>query len=99
MLVQILDMSGAELKMVADHMGHNVNIHTDVYRLQSSIIEKTKVARVLMAMENGKISKYQGQNLQDISLEGNVLQNKKCITRLIKSNQIYNTLKVSACKH
>ncbi|XP_052261565.1 uncharacterized protein LOC127865682 [Dreissena polymorpha] len=66
---QILDMTGAELKMVADHMGHNINIHTDVYRLQSSILEKTKVARVLIATENGSISRYQGKNLQEISLE------------------------------
>jgi len=63
-------MSGAELKMVADHMGHSINIHTDVYRLQSSILEKTKVARVLIAMENGNISNYQGQNLQEILVNG-----------------------------
>lgn len=68
-------MTGAELKMVADHMGHNINIHTDIYRLQSSIIEKTKVARVLMAMENGNISKYQGRNLQEISLDGKCISN------------------------
>ena len=73
MFEKILDMTGAELKMVADHMGHNINIHTDVYRLQSSILEKTKVARVLIATENGSISRYQGKNLQEISLEGNNL--------------------------
>jgi len=56
--------------MVADHMGHSINIHTEVYRLQSSILEKTKVARVLIAMENGNISKYQGQNLQEILVDG-----------------------------
>ena len=56
--------------MVADNMGHSINIHTGVYRLQSSILEKTKVARVLIAMENGNISKYQGQNLQEILVDG-----------------------------
>ena len=38
-----------ELKIVGDLMGYNVNIHTDVYRLQSSLIEKSKVAQILMA--------------------------------------------------
>lgn len=88
--VQILDMTGAELKMVADHMGLNVNIHTDVYHLQNSIIEKTKVARVLMAMENGNISKYQGRNLQEILLEGKDISNtflaKHSLSNYIKFN-------------
>ena len=51
-------MTEAELKMIADHMGHNLNVHTDVYRLQNSLLEKTKVARVLIAMENGQMSKF-----------------------------------------
>ncbi|GFS23505.1 hypothetical protein ElyMa_006978900 [Elysia marginata] len=54
--VQILDMTGGELKMVADHMGHSVSMHTDVYRLQSSLLEKTEVARALMALESGHMS-------------------------------------------
>ena len=63
-------MNDAELKIVADHMGHNVNIHTEVYRLQSSLIEKTKVAKILMALENGTISKYKGKNLEAIPTHG-----------------------------
>ncbi|XP_064630705.1 uncharacterized protein LOC135494501 [Lineus longissimus] len=66
---QIIDMSANELKMVADHMGHNVNIHTDVYRLQSSVLERAKVARVLIAMENGVINKFQGKKLDAINIE------------------------------
>ena len=63
-------MNDSELKMIADHMGHSVNIHTDVYRLQCSLIEKTKVAKILIAMENGAISQYQGKNLEAIRVEG-----------------------------
>lgn len=61
-------MTESELKLVADHMGHNLNVHTDVYRLQSSLLEKTKVARVLIASENGSISKFQGRRLDAISM-------------------------------
>lgn len=67
--IQLLDMSGDELKMVADHMGHSVSIHTDVYRLQTSLLEKTKVARALIALENGQLSKFAGKNLSSCSLE------------------------------
>ena len=63
-------MNDSELKMLADHMGHNINIHTDVYRLQSSIIERAKVASVLIAMENGNINKFRGRRLQEITVDG-----------------------------
>ncbi|RUS79500.1 hypothetical protein EGW08_012732 [Elysia chlorotica] len=67
--VQILDMTGDELKMVADHMGHSVSVHTDVYRLQSSLLEKTKVARALIALENGQMSKFAGRTLASCTIE------------------------------
>lgn len=49
-------MNRAELEMVADHMGHSVNIHTTVYKLQQNLIERSKVARVLDALESGRMS-------------------------------------------
>ncbi|KAJ8315158.1 hypothetical protein KUTeg_007308 [Tegillarca granosa] len=67
---QIMDMTADELKLVADHMGHSVAIHTNVYTLQTSILERTKVARALVALENGKLNGYKGKRLESISLEG-----------------------------
>ena len=67
--IQIMDMTGDELKMVADHMGHSVAVHTDVYRMQSSLLERTKVARALVALENGKLGKFAGRNLSSCTLE------------------------------
>lgn len=64
-------MTESELATVADHLGHDVKIHTDVYRLQSSLLEKTKVAKVLIALDNGGIAKLRGKNLNDIDFEGN----------------------------
>lgn len=66
---QILNMTNDELKMLADHMGHNINIHTDIYRLQTSLIEKTKVAKLLLASENGGVARFAGKSLDSISLE------------------------------
>ena len=65
-----MDMQKEELKMLADHMGHSLNIHTDVYRLQSSVLERTKVARVLLAVEAGQLNKYKGHTLVAVSIEG-----------------------------
>jgi len=45
--------------MLADHMGHDLNIHTNIYRLQTSLIERAKVARILVATHSGTIHKFQ----------------------------------------
>ena len=40
--IQILDMTESELKMVEDHMGHHLNVHNNVYRQKSSMLEKRR---------------------------------------------------------
>ena len=65
-----MDMTGDELKLVADHMGHSVAIHIDIYRLQSSVLERTKVARALVALEDGKLRNFHGKNLSTICFDG-----------------------------
>ena len=50
---QLLDLNDSEMKLVADHLGHSLQIHSDIYTLQSSILEKTKVARILIGVEQG----------------------------------------------
>lgn len=59
---KLLNMSPAELKMLADHMGHSLNIHTDHYQLQTSMLERSKVARLLLQHENGGNFDVQGEN-------------------------------------
>ena len=41
--------------MVADHLGHSLNIHTTVYKLQQNVIERSKVARILTLLESGSV--------------------------------------------
>ena len=62
-------MAPSELRMIADHMGRSVNIHTDVYRLQSSVLERRKVARILLAAENGTLNRFQGRSLASIGID------------------------------
>ena len=48
-------MTPAEKEMLADHMGHTLNIHTSVYKMQQNMIERSKVARVLTMFEEGSL--------------------------------------------
>ncbi|KAJ8311587.1 hypothetical protein KUTeg_010942 [Tegillarca granosa] len=58
-----------ELKLVADHLSHTVAIHTDTHRLQNSLLELTKVARALVALEAGKLGNFKGRSLSSISID------------------------------
>ena len=51
--LQLLDMNEAELTWVSNHLGHSVNVHKQWYRQEESTMELTKVARVLMAKDDG----------------------------------------------
>lgn len=101
--VQVLDMKQDELKMIADHLGHSVAIHTDVYRLQSSWLEKTKVARALIASENGLMGKFAGRSLSSCNLEeipvidgDELVPSEKCEKRKIPDDSIENSIPESA---
>ena len=61
-------MTESELKMVADDMGHTVKIHSEIYQLQSSMLERSKVARILNANENCIIGKFAGCSLDSITM-------------------------------
>ncbi|KAJ8311360.1 hypothetical protein KUTeg_010715 [Tegillarca granosa] len=67
--VEILDMNKDELQLLTDHMGHSLEIHTDIYKLQTLVLERTKVARLLLAMETGNLNKLRGNSLDEVNLE------------------------------
>ncbi|XP_061169393.1 uncharacterized protein LOC133178689 [Saccostrea echinata] len=68
---QILDMTQGELKLLAKHLGHDVKTHKEYYQLSSSVLELSKVARMLYAVENGQVNEWAGKKMKDIQLEGN----------------------------
>lgn len=68
--VQIVDLNAGELKWLANHMGHEVNVHEAVYRIHDSTIELAKISRLLMAVDHGVIGKFAGKRMQDINLNG-----------------------------
>lgn len=50
-------MTNTELNLVTDHLGHSLNIHTSVYKLQQNILERTKVARILLSADQGLLNR------------------------------------------
>ncbi len=82
--MQVLSMTQHELKLMSEHMGHDVEVNMDIYRLQTSTLEKTKVARLLMAVDNGVAHKYRGQELSEIDVDGkrSRLRSQHCMESL-----------------
>ncbi|XP_061165845.1 uncharacterized protein LOC133174766 [Saccostrea echinata] len=66
---QILDMTQGELKLLAKHLGHDVKTNKEYYQLSSSVLELSKVARMLYAVENGQVNEWAGKKMKDIQLE------------------------------
>ncbi|XP_071944678.1 uncharacterized protein [Antedon mediterranea] len=59
---QILNLKESQLDWLADHLGHSINVHRDYYRLSTPTIELTKVAKLLIAIDNGNVGKFVGKS-------------------------------------
>lgn len=53
-VLQLLDMSDAELSWITNHFGHTINVHYQWYRREDATVELTKMARVLTAVDDGE---------------------------------------------
>lgn len=58
-------MTEGELRQLAKFMGHSLNIHADHYEMKSNLLQRTKIARVLAAIDNGKLHKLSEQQSLD----------------------------------
>ena len=67
---QILDLQDNEVEWLARHMGHDVNIHKEYYRLQDQTLELAKVSKLLLAFDEGNAGNFAGKKLDDITREG-----------------------------
>ncbi len=69
---QLIDMDHNELGWLATHLGHDIQIHKQVYRMQESTLEMAVVGNLLMAIDEGRAHQFKGKNLRDITLQGTV---------------------------
>ena len=67
---QIINLEKNELEWLAKHMGHDLSIHNQYYRLADSTLELAKVSKLLLAIDEGSASKFAGKSLDSITLEG-----------------------------
>lgn len=70
-VMQIMSLSDEELDWVAIHLGHDIRVHRDFYRLQESTLELAKVSKLLLAAEKGEVHKNAGTSLTDMKLQLN----------------------------
>jgi hypothetical protein len=66
---QAMNLGENEMDWLANHLGHDINVHRQFYRLQESSVELAKVSKFLMASEKGLISKdLKGLKIDDIDI-------------------------------
>ena len=70
LLFQSLNINNQQFQWILDHLGHTANVHREHYRAMSDVIERVEVAKLLLIQDLGLVGKYNGQRLQDITLEG-----------------------------
>lgn len=67
---QIVDLDDNGMHWLADHLGHNLDVHREFYRLKESTAELSKVSRLLLSIDEGNIKNFSGKKLSEIQIDG-----------------------------
>jgi hypothetical protein len=84
---QILNLSLRDQDMLAKFMGHDLCVHREYYRLPQSTLEVAKVAKILHAINEGKLA-----SVKDSSLDELQLQNAGMFTIMSMNRNFFQTL-------
>ena len=79
-MMQLLDMTRAEMSWLTDHMGHSKDVHLRWYRQEESTMELTKVAKVLLCVDQGENLKNKKIGTLQPSLDCDNGEYNVCIT-------------------
>ena len=63
------------MRWLADHVGHNLDVHRNYYRLEDSTVELSKLARVLLVIDEGRANKFAKKKLSEIDVQGTFCDN------------------------
>lgn len=66
---QVLNLQENEADQLANFLGHDIRVHRHYYRLPQGTLQLAKMSKVLLAVENGTLSQYKGQALDDITID------------------------------
>jgi len=67
---QVLALKETEVDWLARHLGHDIKVHRECYRLHESTIEIAKVSKLLLAVDSGCAGCWAGKSLSDINIDG-----------------------------
>ena len=60
-LSQLVDMDENEMGWLAQHLGHDLHIHKEFYRMQESTLEMAVVNNLLVAIDEGSPTNLKGK--------------------------------------
>ncbi|XP_034535193.1 uncharacterized protein LOC117809795 isoform X2 [Notolabrus celidotus] len=66
---KILNLKDNEMDDLAEFLGHDIRVHRQYYRLPEGTLQLAKISKVLMALERGQLSQFQGKNLDQINID------------------------------
>ena len=69
-VLQIVDLNSSELDWLARHLGHDIAVHSEYYKLHDHTIELSKVSRLLLVVDEGNASKWADKKLDEIGVHG-----------------------------
>ncbi|XP_071834860.1 uncharacterized protein [Apostichopus japonicus] len=67
-LSQLLGLKDHELEQLANHMGHNIAVHREYYRLPQETMLLAKMSKLLCLTEKGQVHQHCGESLDEISI-------------------------------
>lgn len=67
-LSQVLNLTNAELDQLADFLGHDIRVYRQFYRLPEGSLQLAKISKVLMALEQRRLSEFKGKCQDDINI-------------------------------
>ena len=70
---QILNLQECELDLLAGFLGHDLHVHRNFYRLPQDTLQLAKVSKILIAYNSGRVAEYKGKSLNEITVEGDVV--------------------------
>ncbi|XP_073668979.1 uncharacterized protein [Paramisgurnus dabryanus] len=70
-LSKVLNLNDTELDQLADFLGHDIRVHRQFYRLPEGTLQLAKISKILMALEQGRLSEFKGKTLDDINISPN----------------------------
>lgn len=68
-LSTVLNLRDNEMDILANFLGHDIRVHRQYYRLPEGTLQLAKVSKVLIALEQGRLSEFQGMSLDQIQID------------------------------